>query len=104
MSLSDLIRMSFTSSTSEIESMRSVGLETMSDILQKFGNVMDPDYQGHYLLEQYQAQIGSSLRPAFAAEASPKTTTTACSLLLAYLTSSFVEKGTLDKTLGKGRP
>jgi len=64
----------------------------MTDILQRFGNALDPDYQGHFLLEQYQAQISSALRPAFAAEASPRTTTIGCSLLLAYLTSSFVEK------------
>jgi hypothetical protein len=47
---------------------------------------MDPDYTGHPLLEQYQAQIVSILRPAFnLKEASPFVTSAASSVIADYI-------------------
>jgi len=39
---------------------------------------LDPDYPGHVILEQFQAQVGAALRPAFASDMPSDVTAMAC--------------------------
>lgn len=88
--LGDIVNMSFTCATSDIEALRPIGVYSMKDIVLYFGNCADPDYKGHSILEQYQAQISSALRPAFSPEAPPSATAAACSVLVSYISSNIV--------------
>uniref|UniRef100_A0A3Q0KPG9 HEAT repeat-containing protein 5B n=1 Tax=Schistosoma mansoni TaxID=6183 RepID=A0A3Q0KPG9_SCHMA len=63
--LSDLIRVAFMSATSDSERLRITGLKLMQDVIQRFSQILDPDYPDHVILEQYQAQVSAALRPAF---------------------------------------
>jgi len=54
--------------------------------IQTFGPMDDPYFEGHSLLEQYQAQIGAALRPAFAVDATAAVMASACRLCALYLT------------------
>ncbi|KAI9202203.1 armadillo-type protein [Polychytrium aggregatum] len=87
--LQELIRMAFTAATAVVDELRIEGLRLLDDILEKFQTAMDPDYEGHALLEQYQAQISSSLTPAFAAESSPEVLSIACRVSAAYVGSGI---------------
>lgn len=55
--LSDLIRMAFMAATSDSDSLRLEGLKTLQEIIDKFARVPEPDFPGHLLLEQFQAQV-----------------------------------------------
>eukprot|EP00026_Physarum_polycephalum_P000215 Phypoly_transcript_00215.p1 GENE.Phypoly_transcript_00215~~Phypoly_transcript_00215.p1 ORF type:complete len:1942 (+),score=349.45 Phypoly_transcript_00215:90-5915(+) len=98
--LHDLVTMAFKAATSETDSLRPVGVWTLKDIVENFANAADPEYEGHSLLELYQAQIASALRPAFAADALPTLTAVACSVLVSYIsTSSSLEISAVRKLL-----
>lgn len=43
-----------------------------------FAKVPDPEFPGHFLLEQFQAQVGAALRPAFSQDTGPNVTAAAC--------------------------
>lgn len=88
--LADMVNMSFTCATSDIEALRPIGVYAMKDIVLYFANCVDPEYKGHSILEQYQAQISSALRPAFSPEAPPSATAAACSVLVSYISSNIV--------------
>lgn len=55
--LSDLIRMAFIAATSDSDQLRLQGLKTLQDIIEKFAKVPEPEFPGHLLLEQFQAQV-----------------------------------------------
>lgn len=55
--LSDLIRMAFIAATSDSDPLRLEGLKTLQDIIERFAKVPEPEFPGHLLLEQYQAQV-----------------------------------------------
>lgn len=55
--LSDLIRMSFMAATSDSDPLRLEGLKTLQEIIEKFAKVPEPEFPGHLLLEQFQAQV-----------------------------------------------
>ncbi|KAL5034281.1 hypothetical protein BDV3_003842 [Batrachochytrium dendrobatidis] len=86
--LVDLIRMAFNSSTSNINDLRLGGLFLLHDVLEKYSDSMDPDFEGHMLLEQYQAQIIAALAPAFANESSPEIISTACGVCSFFISTS----------------
>jgi HEAT repeat-containing protein 5 len=52
--------------------------------------VTDPDFPESTLLEQYQAQIGSALTPAFAADSSPEIAAEAISICAEFISSNIV--------------
>ncbi|KAH9644033.1 hypothetical protein HF086_004294 [Spodoptera exigua] len=54
--LSDLVRMAFVGATGESDALRLCGLKTLQMIIQQFARAPEPDFPGHLLLEQYQAQ------------------------------------------------
>lgn len=55
--LSDLVRMAFIAATSDCDQLRLEGLTTMQEIIEAFAGVPEPEFPGHLLLEQYQAQV-----------------------------------------------
>nr|XP_055377450.1 HEAT repeat-containing protein 5B isoform X2 [Condylostylus longicornis] len=85
--LSDLIRMSFMAATSDSDQLRLEGLKTLQEIIEKFAGVPEPEFPGHLLLEQYQAQVGAALRPAFSPETPSHVTAAACKVCSAWIGS-----------------
>lgn len=55
--LSDLVRMAFIAATSDSDPLRLEGLKTLEEIISQFCNVPEPEFPGHLLLEQFQAQV-----------------------------------------------
>jgi HEAT repeat-containing protein 5 len=51
----------------------------------------DPDFPEAPLLEQYQAQIGSALTPAFAADSSPELAAAAVNVCAAFISTGIVQ-------------
>ncbi|CAG9828838.1 unnamed protein product [Diabrotica balteata] len=86
--LSDLIRMAFIAATSDSDPLRLQGLKTMQDIIEKFAKVPEPEFPGHLLLEQYQAQVGAALRPAFLPDTSSLVTAAACEVCSTWIGSN----------------
>ncbi|XP_050534619.1 HEAT repeat-containing protein 5B isoform X3 [Daktulosphaira vitifoliae] len=76
--LSDLIRMAFMAATSDSDQLRLEGFQTLNEIIEKFGKVAEPEFPGHLLLEQFQAQVSAALRPAFSEDTSSHVTAAAC--------------------------
>ncbi|XP_034187118.1 HEAT repeat-containing protein 5B isoform X2 [Osmia lignaria lignaria] len=85
--LSDLVRMAFMAATSDCDPLRLEGLKTLQEIIDKFAKVPEPEFPGHLLLEQFQAQVGAALRPAFAAETASHVTAAACEACSAWIGS-----------------
>jgi hypothetical protein len=56
--LSDLVRMAFMAATSDSDPLRLEGLKTLHEVIDKFARVPEPEFPGHLLLEQFQAQVG----------------------------------------------
>lgn len=69
--VSELIKISFISSTSEILELRILGIELLNDIITIFSKFKDPLYPQMSILEQEQAQITSALVPAFQINSTP---------------------------------
>jgi hypothetical protein len=55
-----------------------------------FGKTPDPDFAEVTLLEQYQAQIGSALTPAFAADSSPELAAEAINVCATFIATGIV--------------
>lgn len=55
-----------------------------------FGKTPDPDFSEASLLEQYQAQIGSALTPAFAADSSPELASEAINVCATFVATGIV--------------
>lgn len=51
----------------------------------------DPDFAGHRLLEQYEAQIISALAPGFEVDATPDITDSACHVTAYFLCSTIIQ-------------
>ncbi|NXO82773.1 HTR5A protein, partial [Sitta europaea] len=76
--LADLVRMAFMAATDHSDQLRLSGLQMLQIIVRKFATVPEPEFPGHVILEQYQANVGAALRPAFAPETPPDVTAKAC--------------------------
>lgn len=57
---------------------------------QMFGKTPDPDFTEASLLEQYQAQIGSALTPAFAADSSAELASEAINVSATFIATGIV--------------
>ncbi|NXG34525.1 HTR5A protein, partial [Dromaius novaehollandiae] len=90
--LADLIRMAFMAATDHSDQLRLSGLQTLLIVVRKFAAVPEPEFPGHVILEQYQANVGAALRPAFAPETPPDVTAKACqaSVCSAWIASGVV--------------
>jgi hypothetical protein len=89
--LSDLIRMSFMAATSDSDQLRLEGLKTLQEIIEKFSRVPEPEFPGHLLLEQFQAQVGAALRPAFAPDTPSHVTAAACAVCSKWVGSGVAK-------------
>ncbi|NXA31663.1 HTR5A protein, partial [Eudromia elegans] len=90
--LADLIRMAFMAATDHSDHLRLSGLQALLIVVRKFAAVPEPEFPGHVILEQYQANVGAALRPAFAPETPPDVTAKACqaSVCSAWIASGVV--------------
>ncbi|XP_051578229.1 HEAT repeat-containing protein 5A-like isoform X2 [Myxocyprinus asiaticus] len=88
--LADLIRMAFMAATDHSNQLRLAGLQTLLVIIRKFSNVPEPEFPGHVILEQYQANVGAALRPAFNVDAPPDVTAKACQVCSAWIASGVI--------------
>ncbi|KAF4124114.1 HEAT repeat protein [Geosmithia morbida] len=99
----DVVRMAFSASTSSVSELRIWGLKIIGAVLRMFGKTPDPDFDEAMLLEQYQAQIGSALTPAFAADSSPELASEAVSVCASFISIGIVRDvdrmGRILKTL-----
>ncbi|OON22437.1 HEAT repeat protein, partial [Opisthorchis viverrini] len=84
--LADLVRIAFMSATSDSDRLRMAGLKLMLEVIHRFSSVPDPEFPGHSILEQYQAQVSAALRPAFA-HLNPEITSIASLVCSAWLVS-----------------
>ena len=85
--LSELIRVAFMAATSDSDPLRLEGLRTLEVIIERFGETQDPEFPGHVILEQYQAQVSAALRPAFATDTPSHITAAACDVCSAWIGS-----------------
>ncbi|KAF3700710.1 HEAT repeat-containing protein 5A [Channa argus] len=88
--LGDLVRMAFMAATDHSDQLRLAGLQTLLVIIRHFSAIPEPEFPGHVILEQYQANVGAALRPAFAADALPDVTAKACQVCSAWIASGVV--------------
>lgn len=85
--LSELVRMAFMAATSDSNQLRLAGLAALQDIILKFAEVPEPEFPGHVILEQFQAQVGAALRPAFSPDTPSDVTAAACEVCSTWIGS-----------------
>ncbi|XP_064600027.1 HEAT repeat-containing protein 5B-like isoform X2 [Liolophura sinensis] len=85
--LAELVRMAFIGATSDSNQLRLAGLAALQDIIGKFAKVPEPEFPGHVILEQFQAQVGAALRPAFSADTPSDVTAAACEVCSRWIGS-----------------
>ncbi|KAA0717539.1 HEAT repeat-containing protein 5B [Triplophysa tibetana] len=88
--LCDLIRMAFMAATDHSNQLRMAGLQALEVIIKKFAAVPEPEFPGHVILEQYQANVGAALRPAFSPDTPSDITAKACQVCSAWIGSGVV--------------
>lgn len=76
--LPDLIRLAFIAATSDCDPLRMEGLYLLQLLIDCFADQQEPEFPGHSILEQYQAQVSAALRPAFSVDTAPNVTAAAC--------------------------
>ncbi|KAL4779997.1 armadillo-type protein [Aspergillus varians] len=86
----DIVRMAFSASTANVIELRVWGLKILDQVLKMFGKTPDPDFAEASLLEQYQAQIGSALTPAFATDSSPELASEAINVSATFIATGIV--------------
>lgn len=59
--LSELVRMGFMGATSDSDDLRLEGLHILHLVIDKFAHIPEPEFPGHVILEQYQAQVSHIL-------------------------------------------
>uniref|UniRef100_A0A1I8EY56 HEAT repeat-containing protein 5B n=1 Tax=Wuchereria bancrofti TaxID=6293 RepID=A0A1I8EY56_WUCBA len=89
--LSDLVRMSFMGATSDNTSLRLAGLACLQDVINRFSSIPEPEFPGHVILEQFQAQVGAALRPAFTADTPSDVTAAACQVCSTWIGSGVAQ-------------
>jgi hypothetical protein len=100
--LSELVGIAFQMVTGPLEMLRPMGVTLLNIILEKFGATADPHFEGHLLLEQYQAQLVSALRAAFEPGAGPLLTAAGAKLAAGVITTGVAagDRGVLQRVLG----
>lgn len=87
----DLIKIAFTSATSQISELQYTGLTFLNEIIVQLGDLSDPDFANISLLEQYQVQIVSALSPAFGSDSSPGLALIALQTVATFLGSNIIK-------------
>jgi hypothetical protein len=88
--LQNLINSGFKICTGNLPALQPKGIHLLNIAVEKFGGEVDPDYEGHQLMEQYQAQLLSALRSSFEQSALPTMTTVGLELA-----ANLIEKNIL---------
>lgn len=97
--VSDLIKISFSSSTSTINELRLLGIELLGDVITTYASAKDPIYPTMSLLEQQQAQITSALVPAFHYDSTPIIASKAITVVANFIGSRIVKINRLGRIL-----
>ncbi|KAI8611756.1 armadillo-type protein [Chytriomyces sp. MP71] len=90
--IADLIAISFNSATMPVKDLQIQGLYLLQDVILKFASVPDPDFEGHALLEQYQAQITAALTPAFSPDSTSELMSLATVVAGTYIGSGIIKE------------
>ncbi|XP_072983205.1 protein SWEETIE isoform X2 [Typha latifolia] len=90
LNLQELVSLSYQISTGKFEGMQPIGLRLLSIIMDKFGKTPDPEFPGHILLEQYQAQLASAVRSAISTASGPLLLEAGLELATKILTSRII--------------
>jgi len=89
MHLAELVRMAFIAGTSNNDQLKLAGIRTLFDVVHLFAKSEDPDIPGHVILEQFQAQVGTALKPAFTPSTPPDITAMACEVCSEWIGSGI---------------
>ncbi|MCL7033976.1 hypothetical protein MKW94_027185 [Papaver nudicaule] len=87
--IQELIALAYQISTMQFESMQPIGVGLLSTIVEKFEKIPDPDLPGHFLMEQYQAQLISAIRTGLDTSSGPLLLEAGLHLATKILTSSI---------------
>uniref|UniRef100_A0A0E0LC01 HEAT repeat-containing protein 5B n=1 Tax=Oryza punctata TaxID=4537 RepID=A0A0E0LC01_ORYPU len=87
--LQELVSLSYQISTGQFEGMQPIGVKLLCLIMDKFGMAVDPEFPGHILLEQFQAQLVSAVRTAISTS-SPLLLEAGLELATKVMTSSVI--------------
>ncbi|KAJ1259294.1 hypothetical protein BS78_10G142900 [Paspalum vaginatum] len=88
--LQELVSLSYQISTGQFEGMQPIGVKLLCLIMDKFGMAVDPEFPGHILLEQFQAQLVSAVRSAITTAAGPLLLESGLELATKVMTSSII--------------
>ncbi|OSD03664.1 ARM repeat-containing protein [Trametes coccinea BRFM310] len=87
----DLIKIAFTASAAHVTEIRLEGLAVLTDVIEIFAKVPDPDYEENLLLEQHQAPITAALTPAFSSDSTPEILAAAIETCAIFVGSGVVK-------------
>ncbi|KAF9976019.1 hypothetical protein BGZ75_000349, partial [Mortierella antarctica] len=89
--VADLIKMTVYAASTPIQEIRSEGLLLLRQTIERFKSTADPEVPDSVLLEQYQAQIGAALTPAFTAESTPEVVSLGVKVCAVYVGSGIIQ-------------
>ena len=89
--LPDLMRVSCIAASGSSDMLKLAGLDLLNDLIFHFARVQEPnpEFKGHLILEQYQAQVSAALRPQFSIETSAHVTAKACQVCSIWISSGI---------------
>lgn len=90
--VADLIKMTVYAASTPIQEIRMEGLLLLRQTIEKFKETADPEVPDTVLLEQYQAQIGAALTPAFTAESTPEVVSLGVKVCAVYVGSGIIQE------------
>ncbi|KAF9133212.1 hypothetical protein BGW39_010323 [Mortierella sp. 14UC] len=90
--VADLIKMTVYAASTPIQEIRMEGLLLLRQTIEKFKETADPEVPDSVLLEQYQAQIGAALTPAFTAESTPEVVSLGVKVCAVYVGSGIIQE------------
>ena len=87
--LQDLMRIACIATSGCCDTLKLAGLDLLNDLILHFARVEEPnpEFKGHLILEQYQAQVSAALRPQFSIETSAHVTAKACQVCSMWISS-----------------
>ncbi|KAG0334962.1 hypothetical protein BG004_000194 [Podila humilis] len=90
--VADLIKMTVYAASTPIQEIRMEGLLLLRQTIERFKSTLDPEVPDSVLLEQYQAQIGAALTPAFTAESTPEVVSLGVKVCAVYVGSGIIQE------------
>ncbi|KAF9113074.1 hypothetical protein BGX27_002279 [Mortierella sp. AM989] len=90
--VADLIKMTVYAASTPIQEIRMEGLLLLRQTIEIFKSTADPEVPDSVLLEQYQAQIGAALTPAFTAESTPEVVSLGVKVCAVYVGSGIIQE------------